>query len=305
MKRPSLVALCAALLLAAVPVSVAPAVPGSEDGGRGMVRKWLRPHTVRDLGEEATVGDRAVTLWRPRGEGAAPLVVFSHGLGGCPTQSSFLTAALAEAGYLVVAPRHADAGCGTPRPDVAPTGPSFSLPRVWSDATGTGRRDDVVVVLAALRLDPAFAGRVDWTRLGLMGHSVGGYTVLGLAGAWPSWRLPGVGAVVALSPSCAPFLQPGGALHEVAVPVLYQSGTHDFGIAPILAGPGGCFDATRGPARLVLFRKAGHFAWTDLQPRVHAGIVAATRDFLDAALRGRSGDSPPARSRDVVALRVK
>ena len=25
-----------------------------------------------------------------------------------------------------------------------------------------------------------------------IGHSLGGYTVLGLAGGWPSWKLPGI-----------------------------------------------------------------------------------------------------------------
>src|SRR4029078_10886352 len=41
-----------------------------------------------------------------------PLIVFSHGWGGCATQSVFLTEQLARAGYVVAAPNHQDAGCG-------------------------------------------------------------------------------------------------------------------------------------------------------------------------------------------------
>ena len=155
--------------------------------------------------ETATIGGREVDIWRPAGNGPAPIIIFSHGFLGCGRQSSFLTQALADAGYLVVAPQHADSLCGhhLSRPEVP-----FMLPQDWTDAVYRDRRDDIVAVIAGLHEDPAFAGKIDWSKLGLMGHSLGGYTVLGLAGAWPSWRIPGVKAVVALSPWCLPFLWP-------------------------------------------------------------------------------------------------
>src|SRR5688500_10751864 len=40
-----------------------------------------------------------------------PLVLFSHGLGGCALQSLFLTEELARHGYIVAAPDHNDAVC--------------------------------------------------------------------------------------------------------------------------------------------------------------------------------------------------
>ena len=43
------------------------------------------------------------------------------------------------------------------------------------------------VLLAALRDVGYLSPRIDWSRLALAGHSLGGYTVLGLAGAWPQW----------------------------------------------------------------------------------------------------------------------
>ncbi len=255
-------------------------------------------------GEDIVLASRDATLWRPVGaSGPSPLVVFSHGYGGCPGQSTFLTYALAEAGYLVIAPRHADAGCGVARTrrSEAP----FLIPSVWTDASGRDRREDIVAILEALKQDPAFRDGIDWPKLALMGHSLGGYTVLGLAGAWPSWRIPGIAAVVALSPTCAPFLGKGGRLDAMTAPVSFQSGTMDYGILPALIQRDGCFDQARGPAQLVLFRRAGHFAWTDLASRAHPAIVAATRGFLDAHLLGLDKEKLGQRHRGMVEVRVK
>jgi len=40
-----------------------------------------------------------------------PLVLFSHGFGGCAQQSGDLTQALADHGYAVLAPNHKDHAC--------------------------------------------------------------------------------------------------------------------------------------------------------------------------------------------------
>src|SRR5436853_1758628 len=73
--------------------------------------------------QTTTLGGRQVVLWQPHGapNERHPIIVFSHGFGGCATQSRFLTEALAERGYWVFAPNHKDAGCGqrsgTSQPD--------------------------------------------------------------------------------------------------------------------------------------------------------------------------------------------
>src|SRR5271154_6050647 len=74
----------------------------------------------RDNVTHLRVAGRDVALWKPGTAAPAagyPLVVFSHGYGGCNTQSVFLMEALAKAGYLVLAPNHADAHCGSARRD--------------------------------------------------------------------------------------------------------------------------------------------------------------------------------------------
>jgi dienelactone hydrolase len=56
-------------------------------------------------------------VWIPDADAAArwPVVVFSHGLFECANQSRFITEGIAAAGYLVIAPNHADAICSVNR----------------------------------------------------------------------------------------------------------------------------------------------------------------------------------------------
>jgi len=114
----------------------------------------------------------------------------------------------------------------------------------------------------------------------LVGHSLGGYTVLGLAGAWPSWRLPGVKAVLALSPYAQPFIAHQD-LSGLAAPVMYQGGTLDFGESPPLRRNEGAYDLSSAPKYYVEFERATHFAWTDLGRAAHEAIVAYAVAFLD------------------------
>jgi predicted dienelactone hydrolase len=233
-----------------------------------------------------SLAGRQVAVWEPNGAGTAPAPVlfFSHGLGGCETGSNFLKTALAARGYWVFAPRHADAGCGArlvARPEVR-----FGLPADWSDATYVTRANDILAVHGALQASPAFAGRLDFSRVGYVGHSLGGYTVIGLAGGWSAWgRAPGVRAVLALSPYIEPFLEQG-TLSGVYVPIMFQGGTADDGITPYVTRRGGGYDSAPVPKHLVVFTGATHAAWGDRSWRSHDGIVAYSIAFLDRYVRG-------------------
>jgi predicted dienelactone hydrolase len=108
--------------------------------------------------------------------------------------------ALAADGYAVFAPNHRDFACGDfnlwfGRPEV-----SFRKPRAWSDKTYGDRKDDIEKPIDALRASPEFGARIDWNRIVLAGHSLVGYTVMGIGGVWPSWKDPRIKAVLALSP---------------------------------------------------------------------------------------------------------
>src|SRR5689334_8956325 len=89
-----------------------------------------------------------VAVWRPNGSGRHPLIVFSHGLHGCSTQSGFIMQGSADAGYLVLAPDHRDSGCrgGADEPLQAP----LRSPEEWSDRTYRDRADDVQRVVRAV-----------------------------------------------------------------------------------------------------------------------------------------------------------
>jgi predicted dienelactone hydrolase len=261
-----------------------------------------------NVGYRATeIGGRVVALWYPTDAPAsvypysanfsgqlaanappgkacgarAPLVVFSHGDLGCGLQSVTFTEELARHGYVVAAPDHADAAlCHTKAPATGvnppspPVQPGILSPEEWSDRSRKDRRQDVEALLDTLLADRQFAAVIDPEHIGVAGHSLGGYTVVGLAGGWPSWRDDRIRAVLALSPYVMPF-QVKGTLREVAVPIMYQGGTLDVGITPFLTGPRGAFAAAQSPAYLVVLPRAGHFAW------VNCGHEHTTRSCLE------------------------
>ncbi|HEX3754502.1 MAG TPA: alpha/beta fold hydrolase [Rhizomicrobium sp.] len=222
-----------------------------------------------------------------------PLVLFSHGFGGCAQQSRTLTQALADAGYGVLAPNHRDEGCERYRGGLAaalraggirPEKP-FTAPAQWTADTEHNRRDDLEALLDyALNHEP-YKSAIDPARIAVMGHSLGGYAALGLGGAWPAWRDPRIKAVLALSPYAAPFVAVK-TLSRLAVPVMYQTGTRDIGIGPVLLRQGG-YEKTRGPKYLVVLQGAGHFAWTELNPAFQKTIASYAIAFLDRELRHR------------------
>lgn len=196
--------------------------------------------------------------------GRLPLVIFSHGLGGCGTQTLFFTEELARHGYIVAAPDHHDAtfctvdgGTGDLR-RMVPEAPLFK-PDVWTDAAYADRRDNVKALIGALLIDPVFGQAIDGHAIGAAGHSLGGYTVVGVGGGWPSWKDGRIRAVLALSPYVQPFMAQS-SLGSLQVPVMYQGATLDVGITPWLDG---AYARTGAPKYLVMLRGGTHFAWTN------------------------------------------
>jgi predicted dienelactone hydrolase len=229
---------------------------------------------------------RQVAVWEGRGNGSmtAPVLFFSHGFGGCETGSNFLKTALAARGYWVFAPRHADARCGSRQ--AAPPAVPFGLPAEGSDATYVNRANDILAVHGALQADPAYNRRLDFSRVGYAGHSLGGYTAVGLAGGWKAWgKAPGVRAVLALSPYIEPFLQ-HATMSGLSMPIMVQGGTADEGMTPYTTRRGGGYDSAPAPKYLVVFKGAKHAAWGDRPDQSHDNIVAYAVAFLDQYVRG-------------------
>ena len=250
----------------------------------------------------AKIAGRVVAEWIPDSPGRHPLIVFSHGYGGSKTQSKALMNALAEKGYVVIAPDHKDAGALT-RGGLSNLS-EFREAEKWTDSNYRDRGDDIKSILDEMLRSDSWSQTVDWDKVGLAGHSLGGYTVLALAGAWPSWKLPGIKAILALSPYAQPFILKG-TLKSLTVPVMYQGGTLDLGITPSIRKNSGAYEQTPSPAYYIEFQRAGHFAWTDLNPRFQASIAIYSAAFFDKFLLGKSNPTLQNKRDDVADLRSK
>jgi len=100
-----------------------------------------------------------------------PLIVLSHGTGGAALQLSWLAETLASHGYIVAAINHH--GNTAAEDNYLPQG--FVL---WWE-----RALDLSVAIDKLLLDPQFGARINPSKIGASGFSIGGYTALALAGA--------------------------------------------------------------------------------------------------------------------------
>jgi predicted dienelactone hydrolase len=256
-----------------------------------------QPESKKEALAAAKLRQPNVEIWLPpefqSSEQKWPLLVFSHGFGGCAKQSTFLTEYLAEKGYIVIAPDHADAECRKNRliggGKLAETRQwpekPFRNPETWTDKTEADRKDDVLFAVSSMLDDRQYAPYVDVERMGLIGHSLGGYTVLGIAGAWPSWKDKRFKAVLVLSPFISPFLR-GKSLKNIDVPVMYQGGTKDTQITPLIKRRGGGYDQTPVPKYFLEFTGAGHFSFTELERGYHDIIRRTALDFMDKYVKG-------------------
>jgi predicted dienelactone hydrolase len=98
-----------------------------------------------------------------------PLIVLSHGTGGSALSVAWLATALAARGHIVAAVNHPGNNAIEPY-----TVQGFSL--WWL------RAKDLSAALDDILADPDFGPRIDPERIGAAGFSLGGYTVIELAG---------------------------------------------------------------------------------------------------------------------------
>lgn len=244
-----------------------------------------------------------VEIWVPpdfqTGTYPWPLVIFSHGYGGCAVQSVFLMQHLADHGYIVAAPDHQDArACkrGVDRDQIDRTLPerTFRQPETWSDETYRNRQEDIVFTIQSIIDDPYYKGRIDEEKIAVMGHSLGGYTALGVAGGWPSWKDNRIKAVVALSPYAGPFIV-SKTLSKIDMPVMFQGGTRDIGVTPSFKRPmGGGYKQANPPKYYLEFEGADHSIWSMRGDAKYRDAIKDTvLNFLDRYLKGRTVDILP------------
>jgi len=146
------------------------------------VRSWV-PASIASLVPASFADGVPESAYQnvPMANGAHPLVLFSHGYGGYPEQSSFLTAHLATWGMIVVAPDQQ-------KRDITAV--------ILGQAQQDNPPDDVTEQLAALGYveqqnavsGSLFSGHVDASEVATLGHSAGGGTAVAVTAADPSIR---------------------------------------------------------------------------------------------------------------------
>lgn len=161
---------------------LAPAAGATEIGFRQIeIADARRPlhvtlwYPTQDAGPLAEVGFNpafeGLTVVRDAepASGDRPLVLLSHGMGGSWRNLSWLAGELVRQGFAVAAPDH-------------PGTTSFDRRREEA-ARLSERPRDVRRVLDAVLADPALLGHVNSKRIAVIGHSLGGWTAMALAGA--------------------------------------------------------------------------------------------------------------------------
>lgn len=144
----------------------------NQDPGRPLNAALWYP--ASEQGQARLVADNpvfygeSVVLNGTPASGQYPLVLLSHGYGGTWRNQSWLAVELASHGYIVAAPNHP----GT----TALNRDAQQAAALWA------RPNDLSRVIDAVTADAALAGEVNRQKIAAIGHSLGGWTVLALAG---------------------------------------------------------------------------------------------------------------------------
>ena len=237
-------------------------------------------------------GDRplVVTVWFPAtgggdavAKGRFPVVVFSHGLGGTPTDYRTLLTRWAAAGFVVAAPAYPHTSRGAADFQVLdvinqPADASYVLTRVLALDGAAG--------------DP-LRGHLDAARVGAAGHSAGGITTLGMFTLGRDARLD-AGIVLAGS-----ALGVAGSYQGSAAPLLFVHGKRDE-VVSYESGKA-AYDSVPWPKAMVTLPDAGHLIGLRGADDPEFRVVAdATTEFLRWGLYG----DPAAKRRLPAAARA-
>lgn len=290
------------LLTAAILVTVATAEPVVTYDPLAVGEKEVSSLTfeLEDKSRERVIPLR---VYLPETQTAAPLVIFSHGLGGSRDNNPYLGNHWARRGYVVVFVQHPGSDESVWKGEL-PLNRKAAMKDAASAESFSDRMKDVPAVIDALekwnREDAhALKGRIDPERIGMSGHSFGAVTTQALAGqsyggGQMSYLEKRIDAAMMMSPSKPRMGAAKAAFGGITMPCLLLTGTKDE--SPIGGGTPEdrreVFPAlTKAPAWQVVFDGATHMDFgqregVEKDSRYHKAILALTTAFWDAQLKG-------------------
>jgi predicted dienelactone hydrolase len=255
-----------------------------------------------------------IRVYLPAETTTAPVVLFSHGLGGSREGSAYLGKHWAARGYVAVFLQHpgSDVSVWKGKP---PTEVLGSLKKALNLENLLLRVKDVPAVLDQLQRwnqqsGHALYGRLDMGRVGMSGHSFGAVTTEAVSGqAAPGGKAvftdPRIKAAIIFSPSSPAVGSPQAAFGKVQVPWMLMTGTKD--LVPQLTKtdmksrlavfaalpPGGKYELVLDGAEHSAFTERPLPGDTEKRnPNHHRVILALSTAFWDAWLR----DDPAAKA---------
>jgi predicted dienelactone hydrolase len=202
-----------------------------------------------------------------RASGPFPVLLFSHGSGGSPWQSSFLTSHLASQGFVVIAPAHP----GNTVQDCQMACLPLNTParEAFLDSAANRPSDVTAALDHALALanggDEQLAGMLSQDRYGVLGHSFGGWTALQVLARDARFK-----AAAPMAPGV--FAQLLAMAEGMTAPTLVLAG--DLDRLTRIADEQELslsLKAGGGDHWFVVLRGAGHLSFTDLCSRVFGG----------------------------------
>jgi len=250
--------------------------------------------------------DRQVPLrvFLPAGNGPAPVVFFSHGLGGSREGNAFMGEHWAARGYVAVFLQHPGSDTSVWK-DVPPAERMKAMRKAASARNLLLREQDVRVTLDQLErwnTDAAspLRDRLDLAHVGMSGHSFGAVTTQAVSGqSMPLGKGNDarIKAAMMFSPSAPRRGDAKRAFGSVGIPWMLMTGTKDTALIGNidLASRLEVFPALPpGSKYEVVLNLAEHSAFTDRalpgdrevrNPNHHRAILAISTAFWDAYLR--------------------
>lgn len=205
----------------------------------------------------------------PVADGSFPLIVFSHGNGGFRMQSTFWCEHLASHGYIVVSPDHTGNAAAT-----VVNGQMVVGSGTYREQSASDRPKDVSFLIDTMTSwnkggDSRFAGKIDVDKIGVGGHSFGGYTSTLVADA--DERVDAIVPMAAVSPDRTTFNTPVLAIIATEDATIKERGNEVIRTY---------YDASKGPKYSIEFPDSGHFAFSDMHqfaPDFGDGVGTGTR----------------------------